>query len=190
MHTLRRSSPQPGVALTRQPVPQELALYLDHKADESYTPKNVSVRVGNSLADLKARGPALAPPPLTRQAQEVCNVTLEEPKGWLHLSLLPPVVAGLEGCVRAQLALARRSRPRQHCSERKAPRAYLVQVAVVGNHQNGRDTHIRQAKVFGPRQSQSQGASRVPVPDLALTPLAVLFPHLTTPEFTAYAVLR
>lgn len=32
-------------------------------------------------------------------------------------------------------------------------KAYFVQVAVLANHQNGRDTHIRQIKVYGPRQT-------------------------------------
>lgn len=31
-------------------------------------------------------------------------------------------------------------------------KAYLVQLAVISNHQNGRDTHIRQVKIFGPRE--------------------------------------
>jgi anaphase-promoting complex subunit 10 len=31
-------------------------------------------------------------------------------------------------------------------------RAYLVQLVVLTNHQNGRDTHVRQVKVFGPRK--------------------------------------
>ena len=35
------------------------------------------------------------------------------------------------------------------CSE--VLKAYFVQLAVLANFQNGRDTHIRQIKVFGPR---------------------------------------
>jgi hypothetical protein len=38
---------------------QELALYVDFKLDESYTPKNISIRAGNSVQDMKAR-PQLA----------------------------------------------------------------------------------------------------------------------------------
>ncbi len=34
----------------------------------------------------------------------------------------------------------------------KGIRAYLVQVAVLTNHQNGRDTHVRQIKIYGPRK--------------------------------------
>ena len=32
-------------------------------------------------------------------------------------------------------------------------RTYFLQVAVLSNHQNGRDTHIRQVKIYGPRTS-------------------------------------
>lgn len=34
----------------------------------------------------------------------------------------------------------------------KVVKTFMVQVAVLLNHQNGRDTHIRQIKIFGPRQ--------------------------------------
>merc|ERR1711918_69808 len=36
-----------------------------------------------------------------------------------------------------------------------ALRAHLLQVCIASMHQNGRDTHIRQAKVYGPRVSQT-----------------------------------
>lgn len=38
-------------------------------------------------------------------------------------------------------------------------RAHLLQIAVRASHQNGRDTHIRQIKVFGPRQSDGKALS-------------------------------
>ncbi|CAI5494595.1 unnamed protein product [Closterium sp. Naga37s-1] len=31
-------------------------------------------------------------------------------------------------------------------------RAFYLQLAVISNHQNGRDTHIRQINIYGPRQ--------------------------------------
>jgi hypothetical protein len=34
---------------------QELALCVDFKQDESYTPKTLAVRAGNSIQDMKAR---------------------------------------------------------------------------------------------------------------------------------------
>ena len=54
---------------------------------------------------------------------------LTEPAGWIHLRLHRPGESPDEGL-----------------------RAYLVQLAVLSNHQNGRDTHVRQLKIFGPRK--------------------------------------
>lgn len=31
-------------------------------------------------------------------------------------------------------------------------RAYFLQIAILANHQNGRDSHVRQIRVFGPRR--------------------------------------
>lgn len=31
-------------------------------------------------------------------------------------------------------------------------KAFMLQIAVLSNHQNGRDTHIRKIKIFGPRE--------------------------------------
>ena len=55
-------------------------------------------------------------------------------------------------------------------------KAYFVQVAIISNHQNGRDTHVRQIKVFGPRQD-----------------LVKAMGHeigFTSAEFAPYAVVR
>ena len=35
-------------------------------------------------------------------------------------------------------------------------RAHFIQVCVVSMHQNGRDTHIRQAKIYGPRDAENR----------------------------------
>ena len=59
-------------------------MYADFKLDESYTPKVVSVRVGNSLAELR----------------EVASLTLDEPTGWVFISLTQPV-EGKPQCVAA-----------------------------------------------------------------------------------------
>jgi hypothetical protein len=50
---------------------QELALYLDYRLDESYTPKLISVRAGNSFTDMV----------------EVHTEELEEPHGWTRIAL-------------------------------------------------------------------------------------------------------
>ena len=72
---------------------QELAVYADFKLDESYTPKLVSVRVGNSVAELR----------------EVASLTLDEPTGWVFISLTQPV-EGKAQCVAGGRTRAARSR--------------------------------------------------------------------------------
>lgn len=56
--------------------------------------------------------------------REVKVVELHEPQGWLLVDL----------------------------AVEKPLKGYILQLAVVSNHQNGRDTHIRQVKIFGPRE--------------------------------------
>lgn len=59
------------------------------------------------------------------------SLELTEPAGWIHVRLKAPAApADAPGGMRA----------------------YLVQLVVLSNHQNGRDTHVRQVKVFGPRK--------------------------------------
>ena len=63
-------------------------------------------------------------------AQEVRSLDLAEPTGWIYVRLKRPGDGDDGGGMRA----------------------YLVQLLVQTNHQNGRDTHVRQIKVFGPRK--------------------------------------
>ncbi|TPP56436.1 Anaphase-promoting complex subunit 10 [Fasciola gigantica] len=89
-------------ALTR------LCLYTDYKADESYTPSRLAVRVGNTIHDLI----------------ELVEIELHEPTGW---SVLPLV--WLDG---------------------SPVRTFMLQLAVLANHQNGRDTHLRAIRLHSP----------------------------------------
>jgi hypothetical protein len=94
----------------------KVALSLDHRLDESYTPARLSVRAGGSQRDLK----------------EVALAELEEPCGWVVVPLRPP-------------------------GGGRSLSAYLLQLAVLSNHQNGRDTHVREAKVYAPRAGSGGG---------------------------------
>ncbi|KAJ9468925.1 Anaphase-promoting complex subunit 10 [Diplonema papillatum] len=85
----------------------EVGVYLEYSADETYTPKKLVIRAGNSYHDL----------------QEVWKYELHEPEGWTWMSVGP-----VGQCVHAS----------------------LVQIAIQENHQNGRDSHLRQVKVIGP----------------------------------------
>ena len=50
-----------------------------------------------------------------------------------------------QGCCNPSHALAAVCR-------RGVLKAFFIQLAIVSNHQNGRDTHLRQVKVYGPLQ--------------------------------------
>ena len=51
---------------------------------------------------------------------------LEEPSGWINTELK---------------------------KDGKYIKTFMIQIAVLGNHQNGRDTHLRQIKIFGPKHN-------------------------------------
>jgi anaphase-promoting complex subunit 10 len=54
----------------------------------------------------------------------------------------------------------------------------MIQIAVISNHQNGRDTHMRQIKVHSPSED-------------ILGPHSQLVPgHFLTNEFQRYAIIR
>jgi len=136
---------------------RELALYADYKLDESYTPSKISVRAGNSFHDLR----------------EIKVVDLNEPVGWTRVRLdagaLGEDAEGDGGGAKSNDRGGSRGAG-------ESLRAYFLQLAVLSNHQNGRDTHVRQVKIFGPRTS----------------PMAIIGDGLSfgTPEFSQFATVR
>lgn len=80
----------------------------------------------------------------------VCEQQLEmvEPSGWIHIPLLDLVNNPI--------------------------RTFMIQIAVLANHQNGRDTHMRQIKVYTPVEESSIGK----------------FPRCTTVDFMMYRTIR
>lgn len=69
-----------NVQFLRKVAVREVALYLDFKLDESYTPKKLSVRAGSTAHDLK----------------EVRVEHLAEPSGWVSIPLFADEAAGDE----------------------------------------------------------------------------------------------
>ena len=100
---------------------------------------------------------------------EVQAVELNEPMGWVTVPLAAPPDADGGALDDALL-------------EGATPllRAHFLQICIVSMHQNGRDTHIRQAKVFGPRRSLPGSLSQT----------AAGVPEFTTIGFTQFSVLR
>eukprot|EP00080_Pristionchus_pacificus_P014940 PDM74960.1 hypothetical protein PRIPAC_40341 [Pristionchus pacificus] len=118
--------PQPHtitVEFTRKTDISFLALYLDYKSDESYTPNKLLVRLGSSVMHL----------------DDEFEQSFTEPVGWQIMDL-------------------RRGS--------YAKRAFVLQLQVVQNHQNGRDTHIRHMRVIGPSRSRFDSVARALVTPL------------------------
>uniref|UniRef100_A0A8B9GIQ8 Anaphase-promoting complex subunit 10 n=1 Tax=Amazona collaria TaxID=241587 RepID=A0A8B9GIQ8_9PSIT len=57
------------------------------------------------------------------------QLELVEPSGWIHVPLTD--------------------------THKKPIRTFMIQIAVLANHQNGRDTHMRQIKVYTPVEESS-----------------------------------
>ncbi|XP_069861427.1 anaphase-promoting complex subunit 10-like isoform X2 [Dipodomys merriami] len=63
--------------------------------------------------------------------QEIRQLGLVEPSGWIHVPLTD--------------------------SHKKPTRTFMIQIAVLANHQNERDTHMRQIKIYTPVEETSIG---------------------------------
>ena len=90
----------------------ELAIYLDVKTDESYTPEVLLIKGGIHIQHLK----------------EIVQVTLENPVGWI---MIPLTAVKDDGSVQ--------------------PFVYTmnIQLSVLQMFHSGKDTHVRQIKIFG-----------------------------------------
>lgn len=150
----------------------QLAIYLDYNLDESYTPRQICVKVGMTLHDL----------------EEVALIELNEPVGWVSIPLKrkPDPLDHLMGNdnddgdsdsdisndsdLEDELSENDPNNNRNNIAERKhykriekslkkalekPIRAHLIQLCILSMHQNGRDTHIRQCEIFGPRNQEA-----------------------------------
>ncbi len=119
------------VHFARRVAISHVCLYLDYNLDESYTPKHLSVQVGMTTQDLV---PAIYPVDTV--------VEFGEPVGWciIPLTAPPDPLDGEEVDGSSEQAISRR-----------IVRTHLIQISIISMHQNGRDTHIRQVQLYGPR---------------------------------------
>lgn len=121
------------VHFARRVAISHVCLYLDYNLDESYTPKHLSVQVGMTTQDLV---PAIYPPNTV--------VEFHEPVGWCIIPLTAPPDPLDDDDDDAAAA-------GQQTRSRRVVRTHLIQISVISMHQNGRDTHIRQVQLYGPR---------------------------------------
>lgn len=125
-------------------------MFLDFKADESYTPNKLSIRAGTAVNDLR----------------EVRVVELEEPSGCVQVPLGHHPGGGAE----------EEERGHQEAGTKNI-KVFFLQVAVISNHQNGRDCHVRLVRVYGPKADP-------------LDPLKLPCSGLKTQEWRMHSVVR
>eukprot|EP00050_Salpingoeca_kvevrii_P020472 m.99018 g.99018 ORF g.99018 m.99018 type:complete len:138 (+) comp8878_c0_seq1:242-655(+) len=73
--------------------------------------------------------------------KELCTKDLSEPDGWVDISLLQP--------------------------DGRPTRTFIVQVVILSNHQNGRDTHVRLARIFAARTNSFPPCATMLSPECA-----------------------
>lgn len=91
---------------------------------------------------------------------ELHQVELNEPSGWTVIHLCEPLATESESTSATTAAV----------------RAFMIQIAVLSNHQNGRDTHLRHIKIHSPVCDATGSTRRQPT--------------FTTVDIQQYATIR
>ena len=126
------------VHFARRVAVSHVCLYLDYNLDESYTPKRVSVHHGMTSQDLQA---AVYP--------AHTEIEFSEPNGWVVIPLSAPPDP-LDVYQENGAAVNNNDNETSTCGIR----AHLLRISILSMHQNGRDTHIRQVELYGPRREK------------------------------------
>ncbi|KAK5708257.1 hypothetical protein LTR97_000797 [Elasticomyces elasticus] len=102
-----------------------IEVLLDFKSDESYTPTKIQFLAGMGVYDI----------------QEFAEMSFEQPTGWheVDFSNVGPIDDAEESLNGEEVV---------DWSKRPVLRAFLLQVRILENHQNGKDTHLRGVRVF------------------------------------------
>ena len=104
-----------------------IRILLDFHNDESYTPTKIQFLAGMGVHDL----------------QEFAEMSFEQPTGWIDVdfSNVGPTEHDDDG-------YDDEAGHKIDWSKRPVLRAFLVQVRILENHQNGKDTHLRAVQLF------------------------------------------
>ncbi|TKA65343.1 hypothetical protein B0A55_09441 [Friedmanniomyces simplex] len=109
-----------------------IEVLLDFENDESYTPTKIQFLAGMGVHDI----------------QEFAEMTFEQPNGWheVDFSNVGPIEQEDDEDEDADEIV--------DWSKRPVLRAFLLQVRILENHQNGKDTHLRGVRVFAREEGQ------------------------------------
>ena len=141
----------------------EVAIYTNYKQDESYTPSKIVIRAGNSYRDLK----------------DVATKTLNEPHGWQRVRttrLDKEKLKDIQAHYGSKKQLKNSGMEYLEKESCEAPiRAFFIQICILQNHQNGRDTHVRQVHIYSPAGTPASDGPRA---------------RFRSSEYARYAVVR
>ncbi len=142
----------------------EVAFYLDYSLDESYTPKRIGIKAGVTFHDL----------------EEVKVIEMNEPVGWISVPLYAAPDPLDDDSEEDEMDDDEKER-----EKRKKPlRTHFIQICILSMSQNGRDTHVRQVKIFGPRAEGDNRVVRAP----SAFPLGL--PRFQTTELSQFSTIR
>lgn len=114
-----------------------MRIFLDFESDESYTPTKIQFLAGMGAHDV----------------QEFAEMSFEQPTGWIDVDF------SNVGPIEQDEDEENLQEPREiDWSKRPVLRAFVVQVRILENHQNGKDTHLRAVQIFA--RDEAQGAQR------------------------------
>ncbi|TKY90912.1 hypothetical protein EX895_000910 [Sporisorium graminicola] len=158
-----------NIQFARRTCVTHLSIFLDVKQDDSYTPTKIAIKAGTNYHDLT----------LVRQR------TFEAPQGWKHFEMTPGSVDaamneedeegedgdadvddGEEVGADKMDSLGGKADEGDSDDDDEATggaegiRVWLIQVCILANHLNGKDTHIRRLVVFGPKSTNTPGNPR------------------------------
>lgn len=110
-----------------------MEVLLDFENDESYTPTKIQFLAGMGVHDI----------------QEFAEMSFEQPNGWhlVDFSNVGPIEDDSEDDDESQGEVI-------NWGKRPVLRAFLVQVRILENHQNGKDTHLRGVRLFARDDTQ------------------------------------
>ncbi|KAM0713433.1 hypothetical protein Q7P37_010395 [Cladosporium fusiforme] len=114
-----------------------MRIFLDFESDESYTPTKIQFLAGMGAHDV----------------QEFAEMTFEQPTGWIDVDFSN--VGPIEQDEDEENLHEHRE---IDWSKRPVLRAFVVQVRILENHQNGKDTHLRAVQIFA--RDEAQGVQR------------------------------
>lgn len=126
-----------------------MRIFLDFESDESYTPTKIQFLAGMGVHDI----------------QDFAEMSFEQPTGWIDVdfSNVGPIEPGEDD----------EDEPAKEIdwSRRPVLRAFLVQVRILENHQNGKDTHLRAVQLFARDESQeTRTVKKTPAKPMARLP--------------------